>query len=144
VLSISPDTSDNKKLGPVYMIKVSIQKDEIVVDGKKVLISPGMSSSVEVKKGKRRVIEFFLDPIIKYAEESIGDLIKSEWFTSILFLSCLFKGGNVMRSTPLCTSIFSFSFTPYQENFIILLTFSVDYIFREKLSQAYLKYKMAN
>ena len=129
------------------MIKVSIQKDEIVVDGKKVLISPGMSSSVEVKKGKRRVIEFFLDPIIKYAEESIGDLIKSEWFTYILFLSCLFKGeaSEVMScDLPLCTSIFSFSSTPYQEDFIILLTFSVDYIFREKFSQAYLKYKMAN
>lgn len=30
-----------------------------------------MTVSVEVKTGKRRVIEFFLLPVIKYAKESL-------------------------------------------------------------------------
>jgi hemolysin D len=41
------------------------------VDGRDVPVTPGMSASVEVKTGDRRIIEFFLSPIIKYARESL-------------------------------------------------------------------------
>ena len=41
------------------------------MDGKEVSIAPGMSVSAEVKTGNRRIIEFFLEPIVKYAEESL-------------------------------------------------------------------------
>ena len=62
---------DTEKKGLVYKIKVAMEKTTMVVDGRLVHFSPGMAASVEVKTGKRRIIEFFLSPIIKYAKESL-------------------------------------------------------------------------
>ncbi len=71
VESISADAFDDEKLGAVYKMKGSMEENTITVNGQGVRISPGMSVTVEIKTGKRRVIEFFLEPIIKYAEESL-------------------------------------------------------------------------
>lgn len=71
VVSVSPDAFDDEKLGPVYRIRVGLEKLNMFVDGKNASISPGMTATVEVKTGKRRIIEFFLSPIIKYANESL-------------------------------------------------------------------------
>jgi hypothetical protein len=35
--------------------------------------TPGMSVTVEVKTGTRRVIEFFLAPLLRYRQESIRE-----------------------------------------------------------------------
>ncbi len=71
VKQVSPDAFEDKKKGPVYKIKVSMEKTNILVDGKLVPLEPGMSCSVEIKTGKRRIIGFFLSPIMKYAKESL-------------------------------------------------------------------------
>lgn len=71
VVSVSPDAFDDEKLGPVYRMRVELEKLNMVVDGKNASISPGMTATVEVKTGKRRIIEFFLSPVIKYADESL-------------------------------------------------------------------------
>ena len=71
IVSISPDAFEDEKLGPVYKIKVEMERLYIAVDGKKVPVSPGMAVSVEVKTNKRRIIEFFLSPIVKYADEGL-------------------------------------------------------------------------
>ena len=72
VLHISPDAVEDEKLGPVYRMKSFLEKTTVLVDGREVSVTPGMSGSVEVKTGKRRVIEFFLSPIIKYSRESLA------------------------------------------------------------------------
>ena len=71
IVSISPDAFEDEKLGPVYKIKVATEKLHIAVDGKNIPVSPGMAVSVEVKTRKRRIIEFFLSPIVKYADEGL-------------------------------------------------------------------------
>jgi hemolysin D len=71
VLHISPDAVEDEKLGPVYRMKSSLEKTTVFVEGREVPVAPGMSGSVEVKTGKRRVIEFF-PPIIKYSRESLA------------------------------------------------------------------------
>ena len=71
VTAISPDAFEDEKLGPVYKIKVTIEKFKIYADDRYIPIAPGMSVSVEVKTNKRRIIEFFLSPIVKYAKESL-------------------------------------------------------------------------
>ena len=40
-------------------------------EGKDISISPGMAVTAEIKTGKRRVIEFFISPFIKYVDESL-------------------------------------------------------------------------
>jgi hemolysin D len=71
VIEVSPDAFEDEKLGPVYKIKVKLAKTTIRVENKDIDINPGMAVSVEVKTGKRRAIEFFLEPIIKYLDESL-------------------------------------------------------------------------
>jgi hemolysin D len=71
VIWISPDAFDDEKLGPVYKVKVELERMSLPVDGRDVAVSPGMAVTVEIKTGKRRIIEFFLSPIVKYAKESL-------------------------------------------------------------------------
>jgi hypothetical protein len=71
VSSISPDAFEDEKLGSVYKIRAELEKLSLMVDGRNGPVSPGMTVAVEVKTGKRRIIEFFLSPIVKYAKESL-------------------------------------------------------------------------
>lgn len=43
------------------------------VEGTDVRLSPGMAVTVEVKTGKRRVIEYFLSPLIQAGSESMRE-----------------------------------------------------------------------
>jgi len=38
-----------------------------------VRLSPGMAITAEIKTGKRRVIEYFLSPLIQYKDESLRE-----------------------------------------------------------------------
>ncbi|HHY71702.1 MAG TPA: HlyD family type I secretion periplasmic adaptor subunit [Bacillus bacterium] len=71
VLSISPDAVEDEKIGLVYNIKVELEENTFTIRNKEVNISSGMTVSAEVKTGKRRIIEFFLSPILKNLKESL-------------------------------------------------------------------------
>lgn len=68
LMHISPDAFDDEKLGPVYKAKVKIRSNESS-RGVAIHLVPGMSLTAEVKTGQRRIIEFFLSPIMKSVEE---------------------------------------------------------------------------
>ena len=50
-----------------------MERSTIQVEDKMVNLSPGMAVSVEIKTGRRRLIEFFLSPLLKYGQESIRE-----------------------------------------------------------------------
>ncbi len=50
-----------------------MDKAHINVEGILVSLSPGMAVSVEIKTGKRRVIEYFLSPLIQHTSESLRE-----------------------------------------------------------------------
>ncbi|MDR0762499.1 MAG: HlyD family type I secretion periplasmic adaptor subunit [Campylobacteraceae bacterium] len=72
VFFISNDAVEDEKLGPVYEIKLNPKKLSLEVDGKERSLEPGMSVTVEIKVGKRRIIEFFIYPIIRYLDEGMS------------------------------------------------------------------------
>jgi len=72
VSHISDDAIDDEKLGSVYEILLVPKKDFLIVKGKKVYLNSGMSATAELKVGKRRVIEFFIYPLIKYLDEGMS------------------------------------------------------------------------
>lgn len=43
-----------------------------MVEGKERYLEAGMSVTAEIKVGKRRVIEFFIYPIIRYLDEGLS------------------------------------------------------------------------
>jgi len=50
-----------------------LAKATINVDGVQVSLSHGMAMSVEIKTSKRRVIEYFLSPLIQHTSESLQE-----------------------------------------------------------------------
>lgn len=71
IKNISPDAVDDEKIGSVYKMMISIEQTALIVDGKQVSITPGMTVTAEIKTGKRKIISFFLEPLVKYIDESI-------------------------------------------------------------------------
>lgn len=66
------DSIDDEKLGPVYEIYIEPKEHFLTVNSEKVFLRSGMSVTAEMKVGKRRVIEFFLYPLIKYLDEGMS------------------------------------------------------------------------
>lgn len=73
VLSVSHDAINDEKRGLVYSARVKMERGSVKVDGTEVNLSPGMAVSAEVKTGKRRVIEYFLSPLLKFGHESLRE-----------------------------------------------------------------------
>jgi hypothetical protein len=57
--------SSTRKRGLVFPVRVKLSRAHLTVDGSQALLSAGMSASVEIVTGKRRVIEFVWSPVAK-------------------------------------------------------------------------------
>ena len=73
VMNVSNDATPDKNLGLVYQAKVKMFKTVMQVENKTVNLTPGMAVTVEVKMGKRRLIEFIMSPLLKYKSESVRE-----------------------------------------------------------------------
>ncbi len=72
VLQVSRDAKEDQKLGPVYTLEIQPLKDQLTVDGKKQPLTSGLSTTAEVKVGQRRIMEFFIYPLIKHLDEGMS------------------------------------------------------------------------
>lgn len=70
VITVSNDAVPLEKGGLVYAARVSLDRSTIPVEGRNVSLSSGMATSVEIKTGRRRLIEFFLSPLLKGLQET--------------------------------------------------------------------------
>jgi hemolysin D len=70
VIDVSRDANKDDKLGLIYPVRVRLDATDILVDGKRVAIAPGMAINAEIITGDRRVIDFVLSPILRYRHES--------------------------------------------------------------------------
>lgn len=73
VTSIANDAVVDERKGLVYAIRVSLQQTEIDVGDRNVKLAPGMTVHVEPKTGTRRLIEYFLDPLLRAAREGLRE-----------------------------------------------------------------------
>ncbi|WP_422472540.1 HlyD family type I secretion periplasmic adaptor subunit [Endozoicomonas sp. ALB032] len=73
LINISDDAVPDEKQGLRYLANVQIEKDWMLVEKRKVNLSPGMSVAVEIKTGQRRLIEYFLSPLLRFKQESIRE-----------------------------------------------------------------------
>lgn len=72
VQQIARDSLEDEGLGLVYEIYIRPTRTQLLVDGVDTPIVTGMSVTAEVKVGERRIIEFFLYPLIRYLDEGIS------------------------------------------------------------------------
>ena len=61
------------KKGLIYTAHVKLDRTTIPVENKTVNLTPGMTVTVEIKTGKRRVMEYFLSPLMEYQSESLKE-----------------------------------------------------------------------
>jgi len=75
VTTISNDATVDEQRGLIYGIHLLMKKNTIMVDNREVRLMPGIAVTAEVKTGTgtRRIIEFFLAPLLKYKQESIRE-----------------------------------------------------------------------
>ncbi|WP_158240638.1 HlyD family type I secretion periplasmic adaptor subunit [Telmatospirillum siberiense] len=87
--SVSPDADPTRKtaaaqdpastgqskegLGATYAVRLRLDHDSIPADGKDVILTPGMAVTAEIKTGRRTVISYLLDPVLRYGDESFRE-----------------------------------------------------------------------
>jgi hemolysin D len=73
VVHISSDAIKDEKRGLLYSVLIELDKSSIVVNGKDIPLSPGMSVKADIKTGSRRVVEYFLSPLLQHKKESLHE-----------------------------------------------------------------------
>ena len=71
VLVVGANSVEDEKMGQIYEVFIEPKNTVLMVEGKEQSIKTGMSTTCEINIGKRRIIEFFIYPLIKYLDESI-------------------------------------------------------------------------
>jgi hemolysin D len=66
------DDSDEKR-GMVYSVKVALDRATLKVDEATLPISAGMTATIEIKTGERRVISYMLSPLLQHQREALNE-----------------------------------------------------------------------
>ena len=69
---ISNSSVEREKVGLVYEAELVLESNHLLYNGQKKLLKPGMTVTAEMKVGKRKLIEFFIYPAIKYFNEGMS------------------------------------------------------------------------
>lgn len=73
VTSVSDDAVNDEKRGLIFPMRVKLARNALRVENKTVHLSPGMAVTVEVRTAQRQVVEYFLSPLLQYANESLRE-----------------------------------------------------------------------
>ncbi|WP_440683204.1 HlyD family type I secretion periplasmic adaptor subunit [Cysteiniphilum halobium] len=73
LIEISDDAIEDQNLGLVFKVIAKLDHTTLYKQGKAFPIRSGMTVSVEVKTGERRIIEYFLSPLTKAFKESLHE-----------------------------------------------------------------------
>ena len=73
VTLVSHDAIPDERRGLIYAVRVKMARGSMRVDGAEVPLTPGMAVTAEVKTGRRRLIEFFLTPLLQHTSESLRE-----------------------------------------------------------------------
>jgi len=71
IVAISPDAVLDQQKGWVYKAKIAIDEDDFKERNPGMEIGIGMECTAEVKIGERRIIDFFLEPIVEHFDGSL-------------------------------------------------------------------------
>ena len=73
VTQVANDARVDEQRGLIYIMQVKMEKNTIRVNGKELKLIPGMQVTAEVQTGKRKIVEFFMAPLLKAKAESIRE-----------------------------------------------------------------------
>lgn len=72
---VGTDAMIDQKLGPVYPVRVRIAATETpnAVNGRRGAVTAGMNVTADIRTEQRRMIEYFLAPLLRYRNESLRE-----------------------------------------------------------------------
>jgi hemolysin D len=73
VTHVSQDAIDDEKRGLIFAVKVELDKATLDIKGHETPVTTGMSVNVEIKTGRRRVIEYVLNPLLRHTGEALDE-----------------------------------------------------------------------
>ena len=73
VVNVPNNAVSDEKQGLIFPARVVLKRATIRVENQIVNLWPGMAVTVEVKTAKRRVIDYFLSPLLQYKDESLRE-----------------------------------------------------------------------
>jgi hemolysin D len=71
--NVTADAVTDEKKGSYYPATLTLSQKDMLIDGKRIALSPGMNVTAEIKTGKRRIIEFLLSPVQRMGSESLRE-----------------------------------------------------------------------
>jgi len=71
--NLTADAVTDEKKGSYYPATLTLSQKDMLIDGKRIPLSPGMNVTAEIKTGKRRIIEFLLSPVQRAGSESLRE-----------------------------------------------------------------------
>lgn len=73
IVHVSRDAVNDEQRGLAYQVKIRPARAVMEVEGRLLPLHPGMAVVAEIKTGKRRVIEYFLSPLLEHTSESLRE-----------------------------------------------------------------------
>ncbi len=70
LVAVSRDAVQDERLGIAFRARVRIDGAGPARNGRALALGPGMSVQVEIKTGSRRLIEYFLSPLLRHVAEA--------------------------------------------------------------------------
>lgn len=70
ITSISSDAVEDKKLGLIYVARISLSDLSVNKDGIRVPLQPGMNGTADILVGRRRLIDYLVSPVSQAVKEA--------------------------------------------------------------------------
>ncbi|WP_454720318.1 MULTISPECIES: HlyD family type I secretion periplasmic adaptor subunit [Cupriavidus] len=72
---VGTDAVNDPKLGPVYPVRIRLSETATPnsVNGRKGTLTPGMSVTADIRVDERRMISYFLSPLMRYKDEALRE-----------------------------------------------------------------------
>ena len=67
------DSSEPEGQELIYSARVSLDGTKMQIEDKTVNLAPGMAVTVEIKTGRRRIVEYLMSPLLRYRQESVRE-----------------------------------------------------------------------
>ena len=72
-LGTQNDSSEPKGQELNYSARISLDRTKMQIDDRMVNLSPGMTVTVEIKTGSRKILNYLLSPLLRYRQETLRE-----------------------------------------------------------------------
>ena len=72
-LGAQNDSSEPKGQELNYTARISLDRNQMLIDDRMVNLSPGMAVTVEIKTGSRTILSYLLSPLLRYRQEALHE-----------------------------------------------------------------------